>query len=534
MQKNEYKLSSELRGHTEDVRTVLTSPLGIFSSSRDKSIKLWSPSTDSLSFQDDLTFVGHRDYVGPLLYLKPSQPTTAPCSSLSFIASPSSSTALPPASSPYDASDVFSTDFLDSANDVAPGGLLVSGSRDKRLLVWSASSAEQLLELEGHTEQVTCLCVLPSGAVVSGSLDGTLMVWRGSNRIATLKGHKGPVLSLISLEPDSADQAPVIVSGGGDRSLRWWSYKNGNEGALECVRVIEGAHDDSVRCLAVLPGECGFVSGGHDSFCRTWSNDGVPGPLLIGHTALVFGIAAAKTQQVDGSDGEDRNGGDKKRGAMVVVASCSDDNSCRIWNSSTGKCLQTLPHPGAVWSAAFLPARPSDSSVPAPPDLVTACADGVVRVWSYDPSRQACPSALAAYDTFLAEWQSSRSYSDPQQSGGAAGAAADVAGGCGSGSQAMEPSVSLPPGIKVEDPAALEQPGRRDGEQKFIRPSQGGGAIDVYVWGGGESGWERIGQVVEGPSGRGGGGGGGGGGGEGGRGSGRGPLQGQSRWRGEC
>ena len=63
------------------------------------------------------------------------------------------------------------------------------------------------------------------------------------------------------------------------------------------------------------------------------------------------------------------------------------------WLALAGKCLaharrvcactQTLAHPGCIWAVAFL----------ADGDLVTACGDGVVRVWSSEPSRQVRPGA---------------------------------------------------------------------------------------------------------------------------------------------
>ena len=84
---------------------------------------------------------------------------------------------------------------------------IVSGSWDRTLKVWDASSGECLQTLRGHTgvarrrrpverrvdrsstprrAQVLCVAVLPNGRVVSGSDDGTLKVWVDYAKMARL------------------------------------------------------------------------------------------------------------------------------------------------------------------------------------------------------------------------------------------------------------------------------------------------------------------------------------------------------------
>jgi WD40 repeat protein len=162
------------------------------------------------------------------------------------------------------------------------------GSFDTTVRVWDPVSATELAVLRGHQYQVTALGVLPSGDIVSASVDKcapgagalglggswgrrwermgrgwmqqaawagreaagsqaprrscalraprTIRVWRGTECIATLEGHEGPVLSLaVTPEGD-------ILSGSGDTTVRRWS-------SGKCVQTYKG-HTDTVRCVA--------------------------------------------------------------------------------------------------------------------------------------------------------------------------------------------------------------------------------------------------------------------------------------------
>ena len=56
--------------------------------------------------------------------------------------------------------------------------------------------------------------------------------------------------------------------------------------------------------------------------------------------------------------------------------SASDDRTVKIWNST--KCAQTILHSATVWAVAVH----STSK-----DIVTACGDGSVRIFTLDQNR---------------------------------------------------------------------------------------------------------------------------------------------------
>jgi phospholipase A-2-activating protein len=353
----------------------------------------------------------------------------------------------------------------------------VSGSRDATVGVWAtlfmgdpggSPTWEMTRQLKGHQYQVTAVAVIPSAvmcsdkkvgsAIVSASLDKTVRIWNSDGECqATLQGHDGAVLSLAVITPlqktnsapDTVPQVTYLVTGSGDCTIRLWSVSTSLN---RCIDTIK-AHTDSVRCLAAIPGGTGFVSASHDGTIKVWQldaddvNDGASPTVvlcrdLVGHTALVYSASVSP----DGS----------------LVISGSEDNTAKLWSLIDGRCIQTIQHPGCVWSTEFLPNG----------DFVTACSDGVARVWSSATERTAPESQIEEFrsscDAFLA----------PKQT-----------------------TSGLPEGLKVEDPAVLQAPGAHDGQTVVVAEGGAGGA-GAYVWNAsGENGgeWERLGEVIAGP-----------------------------------
>lgn len=318
-------------------------------------------------------------------------------------------------------------------------GAVLSGSRDCQVILWDVEGAlargedaQPLIRMDGHKYQVTGVAVLENGALVSGSLDSTLRVWDAGACSNVLDAHKGPVLCVLAL-PDSGGS--VVVSGSGDCTIRLWDVKNTEN---PCTCIMEG-HHDSVRSIAYVSG-IGLVSGSHDTTVKVWTLDGMCLQTMQGHTALVYSVAV----------------NDKG----TLIASGSEDNTARLWNLN-GECLQVIEHPGCVWGVAFLPNG----------DLVTACADGVARVWTQEEGKVASREVIKSYEHNLNRRK--------EQEGG------KVEGG-------VQESA-----IPMHDPSVLDMPGSHDGQTIVVRQGQSGMA---YSWNHGESKWEMIGEVMSAPN----------------------------------
>lgn len=366
---------------------MCTTPLGIVTASRDKTIKIWKTNDDG-TYGLSLTLAGHTDFVTALSYIPPGKV------------------------------------------QLLPNGGLLSGSRDTTVLLWDAENpATPVAQLKGHQYQVTNVLLANTGEIISASLDSTIKIWRGADCIQTLTGHEGAVLSLLLLP--SGD----LLSGGGDTTIRVW---HGMPGNMHCTAIIK-AHSDSVRGLALFEEIHAVVSASHDMTLKIWTMSCESIAELVGHTAIVYCAAS------HGS----------------VIGSGSEDDTVKLWHAD-GICLQTIEHPGNIWSLCFLENG----------DLVTACSDGVTRIWTSATDKVASSDIISAYEASIAAKKEAAAAHDGH---------------------------AVPDGLQVKDPSVLQYPGTHDGQTVVVREGPSGVSI-AYSWSAAQTTWEKIGEVVGGPS----------------------------------
>jgi len=276
----------------------------------------------------------------------------------------------------------------------------------------------QICESFDHEGPVTAVAALAPGALpevplgfVSGSQDGVVRAFDGSGQtVRMLVGHGGGVISLDWL---TGGPAPRLVSGSWDGTARVWDVASG-----ACLATLEGfqngvtvcalpggalalaatgakgepgatppytgcvvqvwapdasggfapagevfQHSGPVRGLCPAPGGAGFVSCANDStvVCRTM--DGTPlktlkHPLSAeGFESFVLACAAVGEQVVSGDEA----------GNLLVWG---EGNFAGAEHPE-----QAVVHPSAIWKLAGTPQR----------DVVSACADGKVRIFTRRP-----------------------------------------------------------------------------------------------------------------------------------------------------
>ncbi|KAJ6216347.1 hypothetical protein RDWZM_007504 [Blomia tropicalis] len=258
--------------------------------------------------------------------------------------------------------------------------IIISGSDDNTLKVWSSLTGRCLRTLNGHTGGVWSSQLSPQNIIISGSTDRTLRVWNALNGqcLHVLYGHTSTVRCM-------ALHGSYVVSGSRDATLRVWNIETGHcdhvlVGHLAAVRCVQfngklcvsGAYDFLVKvwdhttetCLHTLDGHTNrvyslqfdgihIVSGSLDTSIRVWSaDDGKLKHTLMGHQSLTSGMQL-------------RNN---------ILVSGNADSTVKVWDINTGQCLQTLSgsnkHQSAVTCLQF------NSKF-----VITSSDDGTVKLW---------------------------------------------------------------------------------------------------------------------------------------------------------
>ncbi|PKA57051.1 Dynein assembly factor with WDR repeat domains 1 [Apostasia shenzhenica] len=302
--------------------------------------------------------------------------------------------------------------------DLFPEGGIVSGGMDTLVLLWDLKTGEIVQTMKGHRLQVTGIAIDDNGDILSSSIDCTIRRWRKGREVDFWEAHKVPIQAVIRLPSGE------IATGSSDSTIKLWRGKN-------CQHTLAD-HTDTVRGLAVMPG-LGLLSASHDSSVRLWALTGQVLMEMNGHASLVYSVDAHSSG---------------------LVASGSEDCTLKIWRD--GVCVQSIEHPGCVWDVKFLENG----------DVVTACSDGAVRIWTSLNNRIAAPPELEAYEMELSHYKSNR-----KKVGGL--------------------KLSDLPGLE-----ALQIPGTTNGQSKVIREGDNGVA---YSWNAREYKWIKIGEVVDGP-----------------------------------
>lgn len=176
-----------------------------------------------------------------------------------------------------------------SASFSPDGSKIVTSSYDKTARIWDASTGHEIHRLVGHTDGVRFASFSPNGTrIVTGCSDGTFQtltsdkaprVWdvETGRELLQLQGHTNDVTD-GSFSHDSAR----IVTASADSTVRVWDAATGRE----LQRLL--GHNNPVLSAAYSPDDTRIVTASMDNTARIWeAASGRELTHLVGHTRSV-------------------------------------------------------------------------------------------------------------------------------------------------------------------------------------------------------------------------------------------------------
>ena len=209
----------------------------------------------------------------PLLYLSamPQTPSSSPLCKLwvEHLQKHVSVTSGHPASWPAEVHTLHGhTHYVNSVAYSPDGTHIVSGSWDKTIRVWNATTGQSVAgPFQGHTYGVISVAYSPNGIhIASGSWDNTIRIWNattGQFVTGPFQGHTCGVIS-VAYSPDGTH----IVSGSDDKTIRVWNATTGQSVAGSFQR-----HTGWINSVACSPDGNHIVTGSSDCSIKVWRAD---------------------------------------------------------------------------------------------------------------------------------------------------------------------------------------------------------------------------------------------------------------------
>ena len=186
-----------------------------------------------------------------------------------------------------------------------------SASQDRTVRIWSVDDGDGLGVLRGHKRGVWTVQFAPKsipqisgeagvestsrGVILTGSGDKSVKIWSlfDYSCLRTLEGHTSSVLKVVWLRTEPQDSSgpnrrkarATLASAGGDGLVKVWDASTG-----DCLCTLDN-HTDRIWALTSDPKQGYLVSAGGDSVITFWAD------TTVATAANTAAVAAARVSQ---------------------------------------------------------------------------------------------------------------------------------------------------------------------------------------------------------------------------------------------
>lgn len=164
------------------------------------------------------------------------------------------------------------------------GSYLLSGSQDRKILLWNVDNGKKIATFDGHAQSVRdlavscicvclCVCVLffltfgkvskDSALMVSGGQDKTLLFW-DITRVAITRKIRAHDAEINCVRLNNAGDASVVITGGADKRVHIWDGRSRSFAPVQSL--IEAT--DGVTSISTSPTQ--ILSTSLDGKCRQY------------------------------------------------------------------------------------------------------------------------------------------------------------------------------------------------------------------------------------------------------------------------
>jgi WD40 repeat protein len=237
------------------------------------------------------------------------------------------------------------------------GDLVAGAGEDGQVTLWDPRTSAVVRTLRVGEDDVLAVAFSADGSRLAGAgQDGLVRVWDpASGEAVGAPFELDEAVRAVALNTDGS----ILAAGANDGTLHRWELATGRE--LATVP----AHTGAVTAVAFSHDGERLATGG-DRVVKLWSDSADELATLTGHELGVTAVAFSPDSP--------------------VLASASNDETVRLWDTRSGQLLRTLAgHEDKVLAVAFN----HDGSL-----LASSDDDGIVKLW--DPTPAGVPRVLSA------------------------------------------------------------------------------------------------------------------------------------------